>query len=98
MSKAEGGGRNLQSAYRDCQTMCDAISLPKSISDTAKQLFKRVDEEKMLRGKDSNAVIAACIFIACRQGRVPRTFKEIVALTSVPKKVRPPSLSALPFS
>ncbi|KAK4705913.1 transcription initiation factor TFIIB, partial [Phenoliferia sp. Uapishka_3] len=86
MSKAEGGGRNLSQAYRDCQTMCDAISLPKSISDTAKQLFKRVDEEKLLKGKNQDAIIAACIFIACRQGRVPRTFKEIVALTSVPKK------------
>ncbi|KAM0748972.1 transcription initiation factor IIB [Meredithblackwellia eburnea MCA 4105] len=82
----QAGGRNLQEAFRDVQTMCDAISLPKTISDTAKQLFKRVDEEKLLKGKNQDAVIAACIFVACRQGRVPRTFKEIVALTNVPKK------------
>lgn len=67
--------------------MCDVISLPRSIVDTSKQLFKRVDEEKLLKGKSQDAIIAACIFIACRQGRVARTFKEIVALTSVPKKV-----------
>lgn len=77
--------------------MCEAISLPKNIIDTSKQLFKRVDEEKLLRGKNQDAIIAACIFIACRQGRVSRTFKEIVALTSVPKKasfrVNVPSLS-----
>jgi hypothetical protein len=83
-----GSGRDLHSAFREIATMCEAISLPKSIIDTTKMLFKRVDEEKVLRGKSEAAIIAACIFIACRQGRVPRTFKEIVALTSVSKKVR----------
>ena len=86
---AQGGtGRDLQGAFREIATMCEAISLPKSIIDTSKMLFKRVDEEKVLRGKSEAAIIAACIFIACRQGRVARTFKEIVALTNVSKKVR----------
>lgn len=31
-------------------------------------------------------MIAGCIFIACRQNQVPRTFREIFALTKVPKK------------
>lgn len=85
---AQGGsGRDLQGAFREIATMCEAISLPKAIIDTSKMLFKRVDEEKALRGKSEAAIIAACIFIACRQGRVPRTFKEIVALTNVSKKV-----------
>lgn len=82
-----GTGRDLQNAFREIATMCEAISLPKSIMDTTKMLFKRVDEEKILRNKNETAIIAACIFIACKQGRVPRTFKEIVALTSVSKKV-----------
>lgn len=66
--------------------MCDSISLSKIVSDTAKQLYKRVEDEKLLRGKSSDAVIAACIFIACRQEKVGRTFREICALTRVPKK------------
>ncbi|BGP13396.1 transcription initiation factor IIB [Rhodosporidiobolus nylandii] len=81
-----GGGRDLQGAFREIATMCEAISLPRSIIDTTKMLFKRVDEERVLKGKSEAAIIAACIFIACRQGRVPRTFKEIVALTNVSKK------------
>ena len=46
----------------------------------------RSDEEKLLRGKNLDAVIAACIFIACRQAHVPRTFREICNLTHVSKK------------
>jgi len=78
--------RNLLTAFRDISNWCDQFSLPKTISDIAKQLYKRSDEEKLLRGKSLDAVIAACIFIACRQAHVPRTFREICQLTHVSKK------------
>jgi len=79
--------RNILSAFREISNWCDQFSLPKTISDIAKQLYKRSDEEKLLRGKPLDAVIAACIFIACRQAHVPRTFREICNLTHVSKKV-----------
>ncbi|KAF7302103.1 Cyclin-like protein [Mycena indigotica] len=79
--------RNLLTAFRDISNWCDQFSLPKTISDIAKQLYKRSDEEKLLRGKPLDAVIAACIFIACRQAHVPRTFREICNLTHVSKKL-----------
>ncbi|TEB30042.1 cyclin-like protein [Coprinellus micaceus] len=79
--------RSVLTAFREISTWCDQFSLPKIISDIAKQLYKRSDEEKLLRGKPLEAVIAACIFIACRQAHVPRTFKEICNLTHVSKKV-----------
>jgi len=82
-SRAE---QNLLSAFRDISTWCDQFSLPKTIADIAKQLYKRTDEERLLRGKAHGAVTAACIFIACRQAHVPRTFREICAMTRVSKK------------
>lgn len=82
-SRAE---QNLLTAFRDISTWCDQFSLPKTIADIAKQLYKRTDEEKILRGKPLDAVIAACIFIACRQAHVPRTFREICSMTRVSKK------------
>jgi transcription initiation factor TFIIB len=78
--------RNLLQAFREISNICDSISLPKAISDIAKQLYKRADEEKILRGKSNDAIVACCIFIACRQAKVPRSFKEICQITRVPKK------------
>lgn len=86
-SQGSRSERNLLTAFRDISNWCDQFSLPKTISDIAKQLYKRSDEEKLLRGKPLDAVIAACIFIACRQAHVPRTFREICNLTHVSKKV-----------
>ncbi|KAG8882270.1 transcription initiation factor IIB [Tulasnella sp. 331] len=87
---AKGAGaraeRGLVAAFRDISSMCDQISLPKAIADIAKQLYKKADQEKILKGKSVDAIVACCIFIACRMARVPRTFKEICQLTNVPKK------------
>ena len=65
--------------------MSEAIGLPKVVSDIAKQLYKKIEDSKQLKGKTIQSIIAACIFIACRKANVPRTFKEICALTKVPK-------------
>ena len=70
-------------AFRVISSWCDQHSLSKTISDIAKQSYKLSDGEKLLRGKNLDAVIAACIFIACRQAHVPRTFPEICNLTHV---------------
>ncbi|KAF8165641.1 cyclin-like protein [Crassisporium funariophilum] len=86
-SQSSRAERNILTAFRDISSWCDQFSLPKTISDIAKQLYKRSDEEKLLRGKPLDAVIAACIFIACRQAHVPRTFREICNLTHVSKKI-----------
>lgn len=82
-ARAEKG---TMTAFREIATMCDQISLTKNIQDVAKQLYKRAEQDKILRGKSMDAAVACVIFIACRQEGVPRTFKEICQLTNVPKK------------
>ncbi|TVY80721.1 Transcription initiation factor IIB [Lachnellula suecica] len=78
--------KGLLSAYKEIGAHCDAVNIPKNVSDTAKHLFKLVDDAKAFKGKSQEAIIAGCIFIACRQCNVPRTFREIYALTKVSKK------------
>ena len=68
--------------------MCDRINLPKTITDRANTLFKMVHDGRNLKGRANEAIASACLYIACRQEGVPRTFKEIVAVSTVSKKVR----------
>jgi transcription initiation factor TFIIB len=77
--------KSLLAAYREISAHCDAVNIPKNVSDTAKHLFKLVDDAKAFKGKSQEALVAGCIFIACRQCAVPRTFREIFALTKVSK-------------
>lgn len=66
--------------------MGDRIGLSKIVIDSAKQLYKQVEDEKLLKGRPQEAVQAACIYIGCQEHHVSRTFKEITALTKVAKK------------
>jgi transcription initiation factor TFIIB len=49
---------------------------------SARHIFHTVHKNKLIKGRSNNAIIAACLFIACRQQSVPRTFKEISAVAS----------------
>ncbi|ODV58873.1 transcription factor TFIIB [Ascoidea rubescens DSM 1968] len=76
----------LESAYARISQMCDGYSLPKIVQDAAKEIYKLSYEEKTLKGKSQESIMAAAIFLGCRKANVARTFKEIWALTKVPKK------------
>lgn len=79
------GTKGLLTAYKEVGALCDAIGIPKNVSDTAKHLFKMVHDAGAFKGKSQETIIAGCIFIACRQCKVDRTFREIFALTKVTK-------------
>lgn len=81
-----GSDRSLLNAFREINTMSDRINLPGKIVDRAKTLFKQVHDQKTLKGRSNDAIASACLFIACRQEGVPRTFKEICAISKISKK------------
>jgi transcription initiation factor TFIIB len=78
--------RALTTAFREISTMAERINMARSIVDQANTLFKQVYETKALRGRSTEAIASACLYIACRKEGVPRTFKEICAISRVSKK------------
>lgn len=46
----------------------------------------QVHDGKNLKGRANDAIASACLYIACRQEGVPRTFKEICAVSKISKK------------
>lgn len=78
--------RTLIAAFKEISQMADRIQLPKTIVDRANKLFKQVHDGKNLRGRSNDAKASACLYIACRQEGVPRTFKEICAVSKISKK------------
>lgn len=76
----------LQSAFSRISHLCEAYALPKMVQDSAKQAFKLSHEDKKLKGKSMDSLMAASIFFACRHSGVGRSFNEMSVLTKVPKK------------
>ena len=76
----------LQAAYQRISELCNGYQLPKSVSDAAKHLYKAVRDDRLLKGKSQDAIMASTILLGCRRAEVPRTLEEIRALTNVPTK------------
>jgi hypothetical protein len=45
------------------------------IKDRANEIYKKVEDLKSIRGRNQDAILAACLYIACRQEDRPRTVK-----------------------
>ncbi|CAJ0760005.1 10540_t:CDS:2 [Entrophospora sp. SA101] len=77
---------SLRQPFKEIDSMCSLLDLKKDVSDTSKQLYKRIVDEKLFRSrKDKNYVFATCIYIACRIKKVGRTMLEISSATQVLK-------------
>lgn len=71
----------LLKGYSDIDAYCQSMALTGTSSETIKQYFKKAYESKAVKGKDRIAIIASCIFLACRCCGVARNFYEVMAVT-----------------
>ncbi|MFX0047860.1 MAG: transcription initiation factor IIB family protein [Candidatus Hermodarchaeota archaeon] len=70
--------RNLLIASTELKRICSNLNLPSFIKFEAIKLYKEAFKKKLLRGRSINSMIAACIYLAIRLKKVPRTFQEIL--------------------
>lgn len=75
--------RSQWKVFKQIKTICEEAFIPKSISDEAQRLYKKISESCNTRGKHRQGLIASCLFYACKYEGVPRTSKEIANLFHV---------------
>lgn len=81
-NQGSSSDRNLIQAFKTIATMADRLGLVATIKDRASELYKKVEDLKSTKGRNQDAVIAACLYIACRQEDKPRTVKEICTVAN----------------
>ena len=78
--------RSIRNANRDIREMAERLTVDNSIAQKAQFFFHKIYTEKIIKGRSNDAIIAACMYIACRQEQVPRTFKEICSVSKSSKR------------
>ncbi|KAG8367881.1 hypothetical protein BUALT_Bualt16G0118700 [Buddleja alternifolia] len=78
--------RAIVFAFKTIANMADRLSLVTTIKDRASEIYKRLEDQKCTRGRNLEALVAACIYIACRQEGKPRTVKEVKAVQETVQK------------
>jgi transcription initiation factor TFIIB len=74
--------KSLRFAFSELNSLKDKLGL----SERTAYIYTKVQERGMLRGRSILTVLAAAIYIACRQLNAPRTLDDIVTASNVRRK------------
>lgn len=69
--------RNLLIASTELKRISTNLNLPIYVREDAMRLYREAFKKKLLRGRSINAMVAACLYLACRRKQLPRTLQEI---------------------
>src|ERR687897_947355 len=81
--------RSLKRAFAELDTLKDKLALPDSVIEKTAYIYRKAQSRGMVRGRTVSAMLAAAIYIACREIGVGKTLKDITRGTNV----KPKSLS-----
>jgi transcription initiation factor TFIIB len=71
--------RNLIRAFRQLGSLKDKLSLTNAVIEKTAYIYRKVQEAGLVRGRKVNTVLAASLYVACREFEIPRTLREIAS-------------------
>ena len=78
--------RNLRNAFFQLNILKDRLGLSDSIVEKAAYIYRKAQERQLVRGRTISGVLAAAIYIACREMGISRTLKDIAVYSNVKLK------------
>ena len=78
--------RNMLIATTELKRIGSNLTLPNHVKKAAIRLYIEAFKKKLLRGRSINGMVAASLYFACRERKIPRTLQEILEQTSVNAK------------
>ncbi len=83
------GEKTLAFALIEIDRMACALKLPNDIKETTAVLYRKAAKRCLIKGRSIEELVSAMLYIICRQYGIPRTLKEIAAVSRSPlKKIR----------
>ena len=81
------GERSLYKVFDEISVKASGHGIVDDIIKCAQVYYKLLSEKQISRGKNRQGIIAACIFMACKNKNVPRSAKEIANIFKIPVDV-----------
>ena len=75
--------RSQYNVFNQITNISKQNSIPSIIIEQAKNYYKIISEITISRGANRSGLIAACVYMACRNESVPRTSKEIADIFKI---------------
>src|ERR687884_1647160 len=78
--------KSLIQALNELQILKDKLALPHVAVEKAAYIYRKAHERKLARGRAVSGLIAASIYISCREISAPRTLNDIAAASNIKRK------------
>src|ERR687887_451149 len=78
--------RNLRQAFSELDRLKDKLGLPDAIVEKTAYIYRKAQERGLVRGRTIPAVLAAAIYIACREMGISKTLKDIATISNIKHK------------
>jgi transcription initiation factor TFIIB len=69
--------RNLLMAVTEIKRVCSALAVPRLVAETAATYYRKVQKMNVLRGRSISGFVGACVYLACRTSKVPRSVDDV---------------------
>ena len=81
--------REEKLALNEVSRMAFVLNLPIYVKERAYMLYQEAKEKNLLRGRSTETIAAAVVYLACREHEIPRTIEEIAEVSnSSSKKIK----------
>lgn len=70
-------------AFRQLKSLKEKLALPSPVAEKAAYIYRKAQKNKIIRGRTRTGAMAACVYIACRETKVPRTFDEVAKVSNI---------------
>src|SRR5918911_1631783 len=75
--------RDLRNAFFKLDILKDRLGLSDTVVEKAAYIYRKAQERQLVRGRTISGVLAAAIYIACREMGISRTLKDIASYSNV---------------
>ena len=75
--------KSLKQAFNELNSLKDKLGLSDVIVEKTAYIYRKAEERALLRGRAISSILAAAVYIACREMGMPRTLNEIAASSNI---------------
>jgi transcription initiation factor TFIIB len=80
------GHRNLMKAFRELDRLKDKLGLSDVIVQKTAYIYRKAQDKQLIRGRSTSSILAAAIYIACREMGAQRTLGDVTKIADVKRK------------
>lgn len=78
--------KRLEKGFFELARVRACLALPDTVAERSAYFFRKASEMGLTRGRMVASLMAASVYLACREAEIPKTLKEISAASSVDRK------------